>query len=460
MKGNHRRGNPVEVLAAFLLSVGILFGINYYVHKTQPAEAGVLVLSIEGTISPGLDAYVERGLKEAAATRARAVLVEIGTLGGRIDAMDRIVELLTNSPVPVYTYVRGSAASAGALIALSGEKIAMAPGSAIGAAAPVAVGGEMDETMREKQTSLIRAKFRAAAEELRRNGRPHLRPEIAEGMVDPEMEIPGIKERGRLVSLSTEQALEFHYCDAIAADRDQALQAFGLAGFRVREFKQMPAEGLVRFLTDPTVSSFLLVLGFLGLVIEAMTPGFGVAGITGILGLALFFGARILAGLAGLEVIFLFLAGLVLLALEVFITPGFGVLGLLGLAAVAGSVILSYTSTAQALAGLSGAIFVTFLMGFVLVRYLDRRGAFRPILLATALTTEGGYTAAPDRSRLLGALGKTATPLRPAGVAIFGEDRVDVTSEGGFVPAGAAVRVVKVEGGRIVVRASAGEEER
>ncbi|NLG85122.1 MAG: nodulation protein NfeD [Firmicutes bacterium] len=447
----------IEVMAAFFLSVGVIFGINHYARKAQPLPAEVLVLTIQGTISPGLDAYVERGLKEAVATGARAVLVEIGTLGGRIDAMDRIVELLRTSPVTVYTFVRGSAASAGALIALSGKKIAMAPGSAMGSAAPLIVGGEMDEIMREKQTSLIRAKFRAAAEELRRDGRPELRPEIAEGMVDPEMEIPGIKNKGRLISLSAEQALELRYCDVVAANRDEALQAFGLIGLRVRDFKQMPAEGLVRFLTDPTVGSFLLVLGFLGLLVEALTPGFGVAGIVGLLGLGLFFGARILSGLAGLEVIFLFLLGLILLALEVFVTPGFGILGILGLASVAGSVFLSYSSPTQAVAGLSGAVFVTLLMGFVLLRYLDRHEALRPILLTTALTGEKGYTATPDQSHLLGLVGKAMTPLRPAGVALLAGERVDVISEGGFIPVGTAIRVIKVEGSRIVVRPSAEE---
>ena len=449
-KANLRR--TIEFVAAVLLSAAVIWGLNYRAGRMKPAKAGVIVLNIEGTIAPGLDTYVARGLKEAALAGAKAVLVEIDTLGGRLDAMDRIVELLQSSPVTVYTYVRGSAGSAGALIALTGKKIAMAPDSAIGAAAPVAVGGEMDETRRQKETSFLRAKFRAAAERLRREGRPELRPEIAEGMVDPAMVIPGIKAKGELVSLSAEEALKLHYSDLIAGHRREVLRAFGLGGLKVRECRPMPAEGLVRFLTDPTVSTVLLALGLLGLLVEVFTPGFGGPGIVGLLGLGLFFGARLLAGLAGMEVIFLFTAGLLLLAIDLFFVPGFGLLGLLGLLGLAASVILAYPDPYQALAGLGGAVFTTFLLGGLLFRYLERRAAFRPILLETRLTGQEGYTAVPDHRHLVGASGRTLTPLRPAGVALIDGDRVDVTSEGGFIPAETAVRVVRVEGNRVVVR--------
>lgn len=449
-----RRGSILEVLAGLLICSGILIGANYYNtrHAAHPPSR-IIVLHVEDAISPGLDAYIERGLQEAIVTKAPAVLVEIDTPGGRVDAMEKIAEALQNSPVDVYTFVRGSAASAGALIAMSGKKIAMAPGAAMGAAAPVAAGGqEIEETMKEKQVSFIKAKFRAAAERLRRDGRPDLRPEIAEGMVDRDMEIPGLKEKGRLISLSAEEAKDFHYCDAIVENSRQALQEFGFGTFKTHEFRQMPAEGLVRFLSDPLVSSLLLLVGFLGLLIEAFTPGFGVPGIAGLTGLGLFFGSRILLGLTGWEVVFLFLLGLALLIVELFVTPGFGVAGSLGLLAVGASVILSYANPTQAMVSLITALASASILAFTLTRFLNRRGAFRPILLTTALTTEEGFVSTADQTAVLGARGKALTMLRPAGTALLGGERIDVVSEGEFLPAGTEIRVVKVEGSRVVVR--------
>lgn len=446
-----RPGSLLEVGGGLLLSLAVIFGANYLARgTTATAGAGVFVIAVEGTVEPGLTAYVRRGLEEAAKARARAVLVEVDTPGGLIDDMHKIAGVMRAADMPVHAYIKGWAASAGALIALSGQRIVMAPGAAIGAAEPIAGDGERAS---EKVVSFTRALFRSAAEARKRNGHPDLRPEIAEGMVDRDMVIPGLKERGKLLSLSADQALRLGYCDHLADNRRAALAVLGLQRLRIREFKPVPAERLVRFLTSPVVSSWLLAIGFLGLVIEAFTPGWGVAGSLGVASLGTFFAARILLGLAGLETIFFFLAGLVLLVLEVFITPGFGLLGALGLAAVGGSVIMSYNNATQALISLSGAISVTLLMSFVLLRYLDRRGVFGQLLLTTTQPREEGYSAAaPQLARLVGRAGTALTVLRPAGVALLDGERIDVVSEGGFLPAGAPVRVVKVEGNRVVVR--------
>lgn len=445
-----RPGSLLEIGGGLLLSLAIIFGASYLTRGTAAAGSGIFVVSVEGTVEPGLTAYVRRGLEEAAQAKARAVLVEVDTPGGLIDDMHKIAGVMRSAEIPVHTYVKGWAASAGALIALSGQQIVMSPGAAMGAAEPITEDGRRAS---EKVVSFTRALFRSAAEARRQNGHPRLRPEIAEGMVDRDMAIPGFKERGKLVSLSADQALRLGYCDHLADNRRAALAVLGLQHLRVREFKPVPGERLVRFLTNPVVSSWLLVLGFLGLVIEAFTPGWGLAGSLGVASLGAFFAARILLGLAGLEVIFFFLVGLVLLVLEVFITPGFGLLGVLGLAAVGGSVVMSYGNTAQALVSLSGSISVTLLMSFILLRYLDRRGVFGQLLLNTAQPREEGYSAAaPQLNRLVGRSGSSLTVLRPAGVADLDGERIDVISEGGFLPAGTPVKVVKVEGNRVVVR--------
>src|SRR5918992_57339 len=304
----HRCGRRVAVLAVGLF---VTVGLNGPLFaQTTPV---VYVAPIEGMIDLGLAPFVDRVLKEAAEAGAAAVILEINTFGGRVDGAVIIRDALLNARVRTVAFVNKRAISAGALISLAAEKIVMADGGTIGAATPVQLGqpGAPAQPVEEKTVSYVRKEFRATAETRKRP------PLIAEAMVDPDVEIPGLIQKGKLLTLTTEEALKHKVADFRAETIESLLEQLGLAGAEVRRASPNWAENLVRFLTHPVVSSLLITIGMLGIILELRTPGFGLPGGLGVTSLALFFWGHWLVQLVGWEEILLVGSGLLLLALEV-----------------------------------------------------------------------------------------------------------------------------------------------
>ncbi len=411
------------------------------------AEPGVYVIPISGTIEPGLASFVKRALrtaeKDASDGRKVAVLIEVGTFGGRVDAAVEIKDALLGSKVPVISFVKERAWSAGALITLAGEHIVMAPGSSIGAAE---VRTEDGKPVDEKYISAFRTEFAATAESRGRD------PQIAAAMVDKDIAIPGVVESGKLLTLTATRAKELNFIDQVAASRGEVLRLFGFGEASVVEISMSPAERLARFLTDPAVSSILLAVGFVGLLIEVLVAGWGLPGTIGLIALGLFFGGRLIAGLAGLEVILLFLLGLALLLVEIFVIPGLGVAGVAGIIAVVASIYLSFSSSTEALMAILAALVSTGVVGFFAFKYLKRTSAWDRLILNTRQERELGYVAPPEQSDVVGKVGRALTILRPAGTVEIDGRRLDVVTEGEFIPSDSLVQVVKVEGTRVVVR--------
>ena len=286
---------------------------------------------VTGVIELGLAPYIERSVSEAAAAGASAIVLDIDTPGGRVDAAERIADALSDSEVPVYSLVNRRAFSAGALIALSTSRIYMRPGSVIGAATPVDGSGKKAP---EKIVSAMRSEMRALAEA------QGLDPTVAAAMVDEDVEIEGVVESGKLLTLTTSEAVALDYAVEIE-DLDALLAALGYSGADVVTSKVNWAEQLVRFFSNPIVAPFLLSLGFLGLLAEIKTPSFGMAGLAGVISLSLYFGSHLIVGLAGLEDMLIFGAGVVLLGVEALVIPGFGLFGVAGIAAVAAGLFMS-----------------------------------------------------------------------------------------------------------------------
>jgi len=308
----------------------------------------------------------------------------------------------------------------------------------------------------EKYISAMRAEFEATAEMRGRD------PKIAGAMVDADVEIPGLIERGKILTLTAKQAKDVGYADYTVRDIGDLLEQVGLGGAELHEVDMTSSEWLGRALTNDVVSQVLLTLGIVGLAVEVFTPGFGIPGTVGLVSLALFFGGRIVGGLAGWEVVVLFLVGLALLLMELFVIPGFGVVGILGIVSIFASLILSYPTPAQAMGAISISIVVTVFLILLLIRFLSRGGkklgrAGR-IVLEHSEAPEEGYVGVSDLRSLLDTEARAITPLRPVGAINVGGRRVEAISEGGFVPEGTHVRVVRVEGNRVFVRPISQEE--
>ena len=429
-----RRYQWLRLALALVLAMGAGVGV------LGQGTSRVFVIAIVGTIDEGLAAFVERAVAAAKSEAADAILIEVNTFGGRVDSATRIRDALLGAGRPVLAFVRERAWSAGALITLAADKIAMAPGSSIGAAEP--------QPAEEKIISALRAEFEATAE---RHGRD---PLVAAAMVDRRVEIEGLVAEDEILTLSAQRAHEIGFVDLLASTRAEVLAAFGFPDATQEEMAPNWAERVARFLTEPTISSLLLTLGALGLLAEITSPGWGVPGTAGLIALALFFGARYITGLAGLEVVLLFLLGIGLLLLEILVIPGFGLAGVGGLAAIFASLYWSFPDATAAFTAIGFATVATIVFGIFLLRRVPKTGIWRRIALETKLE-DVGVPADDSKAPVVkeGALGRALTPLRPAGIVEIESLRVDAVSEGEFIPPGTTVQVVRVAGGRVTVRA-------
>jgi membrane-bound serine protease (ClpP class) len=447
-------------IATVLLALGVVagaagiatsFGRSGAAGPAQAAQAPVYRVPVSGIIELGLAPFVERTVREAESAGASAIVLDIETPGGRVDAAQRITTAVRNTDVPVYAFVNMHAHSAGAMIALSADEIYMRPGSVIGAATPVTGEGE---TAPEKIVSAMRAEMRALAETR------GLDPRIAEAMVDDQIAIEGVIAAGQLLTLTASEAVSLGYARE-AADWDGLLEELGLAGAQVYTAEINWAERVVRFLTHPAVAPMLLSLGFLGIIMEVKTAGFGIAGLVGASALTAFFGSHLLLGLAGWEEIILLVVGVTLLAVEMFVIPGFGIAGILGALAILAAFYLSMVGHmatgadyAQAFGMLSLSLIVVIVAGWALLRHLGRSSRVAGssgLMLGDATTRETGFLSAVVRAELVGTVGVALTDLRPAGAGRFGAERVDVVSDANWIEAGTPIRIVRSDGYRHVV---------
>ncbi len=439
-----RRPAALAVALASTLGVLTLQGLSQ-------GPGPVYLVPVTGTIELGIAPFIERSLEEAAAAGAAAVILDLDTPGGRVDAAERISDAVRDSEVPVYAFVNRRAFSAGALIALSTQRVYMRPGSVMGAATPVDGSGTKAP---EKIVSAMRSEMRALAEAR------GLDPAVAEAMVDEDVAIEGVVEKGKLLTLTTEEAVRLGYA-AEVEDLDGLLGTLDQRSAPVVSMSVNWAERMVRFFSNPIVAPFLLSLGFLGLIVEIKSPGFGIAGVAGLIALTLFFGSHLIVGLAGLEDILVFGAGLILLGVEFFIIPGFGLFGVLGGVAVLGGVFMALlgglpTTPDFTRAGmvLTTSILIVLISAWVILRSLpgNSRLARSGVFLLTRTDRDVGFESAPHRTDLVGREGKAITDLRPSGTGLFGDERVDVVSEAEWIPSGSVIRVVSAEGYRHVVR--------
>ena len=440
----------------FLIAIAGTLGA-IAVPGTVQNESTVYRVPVTGEIELGLAPYIQRAVKEAAEVGAAALILDIDTPGGRVDAAEIISDALTDSEVPVYSLVNRRAYSAGALIALSTSRIYMRPASVIGAATPVDGTGTKAP---EKIVSAMRSQMRALAES---NG---LEPEVAAAMVDEDIEIDGVVESGKLLTLTTEEAVEIGYAEAIE-DLDALLVELGHEGATVVTLELNWAERLVRFFSSSVVSPFLLSLGFLGLLIEIRTPTFGLAGTMGLISLGLFFGSNMIVGLAGLEDVLIVGAGLVLLGIEAFVVPGFGIFGVAGIVAILAGLYMSLLGNIPTMPDFTRAAWVLtssmlLLIGsaWALIRTLpsSSRLAESGIFLLAKTASAIGYESAEVRSDLVGKHGTAITDLRPAGTALVGDERIDVVSESEWISAGTPVKILSAEGYRHIVRSVSEQE--
>ena len=288
-------------------------------------------------------------------------------------------------------------------------------------------------------------------------------PRIAEGMVDEKIVVKDVDDDStKLISLTAEEALKFSIADFIVENPSQLLSNFSLENASIITLESNWAEDFVRFLNNPIISSLLIMIGFFGLFAEIKTPGWGLPGTIGVIALALFFGSSYILQLASIIEILLFVIGLILLALEIFVIPGFGIAGIAGIILIVVSLFLSLLGAdfdiidadtlSTAIIQLTAALVLSLVGIFFLARILPKTSFFSRLILAEEANADKGFVSYPTISELVGAEGIALTTLRPAGTAEFNGQRVDVVADWEYIERGAKIKVLRVEGIKVVVK--------
>ncbi len=420
----------------------------------------VFEIPIKGNIEKGLAFFVYRSIKAAEDADADAIILNITTFGGGLEAAVQIRDYLIETEVPTYAFINKTRAiSAGALIAIATKEIYMAEGSSIGDALPIQMmpGGQPKEAPR-KIVDYLRKEFRATAE---RNGHP---PDIAEAMVDPEIEIEGIKKKGTILALTTKEAIKYKLAKDTAESLEELLEKIGLKGATVHRTKLSFAEKLARLISSPSYSWIFLAIGIVGIYTEIKTPGFGVPGMLGMTFLVMFFWGHNIAGLTGYEEVILFILGVVLLLLEVFVIPGFGVTGFTGIVCIVASFIMamfkfppedfpfSITRLTLPMRSMALSTIAIGVSGYFIFKYLPKTSLWSKLSLEKAFDSDKGFTSAETHSELVGKIGVAASPIRPAGTMLLDNRRIDVISEGDFIDRDSEIIITAVQGAKVTVK--------
>lgn len=412
-------------------------------HTFGKSDKLVYIVPIENTVEKGLNAFLERAVSEAETNQADAIIFEVNTPGGVVDAAADIGKLLTSTKIKTISFINNQALSAGAYIALNTDEIYMVPGATMGSAAII---DQQGNTAGKKAESYWFAAMQSAAKQNNRD------PIYALAMADDSVGLPELGLRtGELLTLTAEQALTIGYAEGVVESQDELLKTLGFENATVKNINESFAEKLARFITNPIVIPILLSIGSLGLVLELYSPGFGVPGFMGLAALLLFFYGHMVAGLAGYETLIIFVIGIILVIAELFL-PG-GIIGVIGFAAILGSFFLATDNILHMGISIIIALFISIIASIFMVKVLGRKmSIFKKIILKDSTNTEQGYVSNINRTDLIEKVGTTITQLRPAGKILVGEEIVDAVSEGSFIQKDKQVKIIKAEGSRIVVR--------
>ncbi|WHH59924.1 NfeD family protein [Petroclostridium sp. X23] len=423
----------IKKITAYLLLILIGAGIA----NAQPAGSTYLI-PIKGEINSALVTYVDNALKEAEAANASQVIFEIDTNGGLVDSALKISKRITGTSLPTVCYIEDNAISAGVIISISGDKVV--------ANKTINIGSAETRPKEEKYISYWAGELREVAELKGRD------PKIMAAMADADIEIEGITKKGKLINFTASQALEHGVVDKIVDGREQLYDYLNISENQVVAFEYDFKTNIARFTNSVSVSTMLITFGIIGIIGEILTAGFGLFGTIGILSFALFFAGKVLGGHAGWGVLILFVAGLVLLLIEIGI-PGFGIPGIAGIACIVLSILLSSSNPLQAAGSFSAALMISVIVLAVMLKFLPRNKFFDHIILKSDMVnTVNDEKSASNKSNLVGMEGIALTFLRPAGSVQIGENRIDVVSEGEYIEKGTKVKVIYVQGNRIVVR--------
>jgi len=430
----------------------ICFILIATISNTLLAEGDVYVIKkIEfQQINKWYANYIKNAVNQASKEGASLIILELDTPGGTVSDALSIKNTLIESEVPVVTYVNKNALSAGALISLSTEALYMSDGSVIGAATPVYLKKGGIEKASEKEVSAMRAAMRSSAEINDKN------VSAAEAMVDETITLTEKKDginldNKTLLTISTDEAIEINIADANANSISEILEIRGFPkDTNIIVIERTRYDEISKFMLSPMVLMVLLALGIMGAYIEIRTPGFGIGGAISIIGFSLFFFAQVSLGGATWIGPLVFILGVILILIELFVIPGFGFTGIAGIVAIFASVFISFgiTNLVQGSYVVLFALLLSTLLMVILARFLPKSTLMKNISLTNDTKD---YASSTSYNDLLTLEGVAFTLLRPSGTILINGKKYDAISEGEFIEKDSKLTVTKVEGNKVVV---------
>ncbi len=457
-----------KIITTLLFNILLL---NIIAQTVNDSTALIYKFDIKREIGSTSWVVTQNALTEARELKADIVLLHLNTYGGQVVFADSIRTTILNSPIPVHVFIDNNAASAGALISIACDSIYMRPGANIGAATVVNQSGEK---MPDKYQSYMRSTIRATAEShgkdtLIVNGDTTLvwkrDPHIAEAMVDESIYIEGIIDTGKILTFTTLEAIKYNFCEGQANSINEVIEQLGYKKYELVTYKPTFYSGLKGFLTNPILHGILILVIIGGLYFELQSPGIGFPLLASAIAAVLYFAPLYIDGLAANWEILLFIAGIVLIALEIFVVPGFGITGISGIILVFTGLTLSLVDNVvfdfsnvhgqdmiKSLIIVASGTFLAFMIAIPLSQRLFSTGPLAKIALQTTQEIEKGYISFDNSlKQMVGQEGITTTPLRPSGKIEANDETYDAIAMIGMIDKNEKVRVVKFESGQLYV---------
>lgn len=440
--------------------------------STESSQNIVYVLKIQREIGSTSWVHTQEAFKEAYQLKSKCILIHMNTYGGQVVFADSIRTKILNSSIPVHVFIDNNAASAGALISIACDSIYMRAGANIGAATVVDQSGQK---MPDKYQSYMRSTIRATAEA---HGKDTIitnndtivkwvrDPQIAEAMVDESIYIPNIVDTGKILTFTTQEAIKNNFCEAEANNINEVITLLKINNYKIVTFEPSFYDGIKGLLTSPILQGILILIIIGGIYFELQTPGVGFPLIASIIAAVIYFSPLYIDGLAENWEILIFIIGIILIGLEIFVIPGFGIAGISGIILAITGLVLSMLNNIKF--DFSGVefedllqalliVFLGFTGAFVSGIYLTHKlisttGPLSKIALNTTQDIDNGYIGIDaNLKNMVGKTGISDTILRPGGKVIIDNELYDAIAETSFIEKGTPIKVVRISSGQVVV---------
>lgn len=459
-----------NILLAFIITASTGFAREMPSSSVPDRDTSskqlVYKFDIKEQIAPPIWRVTDQSLNEAESIGADLVIIHMNTYGGMLDAADSIRTKILNCPIPVIAFIDNQAISAGALISIACDSIYMRKGASIGAATVV---NQQGQAVPDKFQSFMRSTMRSTAES---HGKDTIvkgndttlvwrrDPKIAESMVDPRLEVEGVIDSGQVLTLTTKEAINVGYCEGEAENVKEVLEKAGIHNYEIKEYIKTPLESIISILVNPAVHGILIMIIIGGIYFELQSPGIGFPLIAAIIAAILYFAPLYLEGLAENWEFVMFLAGIILIGIEIFVIPGFGIAGIAGVIMVVTGLSLSLVDNIvfkfdfmlgiKTLLGSLALVIFSSLFSFIMSLYVSKKLFTSKTFSNLALNTvqninEGFISSDTNQKKLIGKTGIAATVLRPSGKVEIDNELYDARSEVGYINRGDPVVVIRDE---------------